>query len=102
MIRTYAPLGLALAVIAACSDAADTSLAPSSDVGAIMAAQAAPKYKLRFVSDVNPAGDGEIQSPWFPDAGVTLNARSPWKSLTVTGASISLVNYTHGDWSAAS
>ena len=32
----------------------------------------------------------------------SLNARSPWKSLTVTGASISLVNYTHGDWSVTS
>ena len=100
MTRTYAALGLALAATTACSDAPGHVLAPSSGLVAHQAAQGSTtKYKLRFVYGVNPAGDGEIQSPWFPDAGVTLNTRSPWKSLTISGATISLVNYTHGDWS---
>jgi hypothetical protein len=55
-------------------------------------------YKLRFIQGVNPAGDGEIQSDWFPVDGITLNTRTPWKSLTINGATIGLVNYTHGDW----
>lgn len=100
MIRTHAALALALAATAACSDAPRTILAPPSPLVPSQAAQAATRYRLRFVSGVNPAGDGEIQSPWFPDAGVTLNTRSPWKSLTISGATITLVNYTHGDWSA--
>jgi len=103
MTRSYAALVLTLAATAACSDTPGVALGPPSRPIASQAVQSSgTKYKLRFVSGVNPAGDGEIQSPWFPDAGVTLNARSPWKSLTVTGASISLVNYTHGDWSVTS
>ena len=101
MTRTYAALGLALAATTACSDAPGHILAPSSGLVVHQAAQGSTtKYRLRFVNGVNPAGDGEIQSLWFPDAGVTLNTRYPWKSLTISGATISLVNYTHGDWSA--
>src|SRR5689334_15982541 len=102
MTRSKAALVLALAATAACSDNAGTVLGPASRSIVQAAPSGGTKYKLRVVSGVNPAGDGEIQSPWFPDAGVTLNTRSPWKSLTISGATITLVNYTHGDWSAAS
>lgn len=102
MTRSYAALVFALAV-GACSDPPSDVLGPPAQAIAVQASPASgTKYKLRFVSGVNPAGDGEIQSPWFPDAGVTLNTRSPWKSLTISGSTIVLVNYTHGDWSAAS
>src|SRR6476469_7856324 len=102
MTRSYAALVLTLAATAACSDTPGVALGPPSRPIASQAVQsAATKYKLRFVSGVNPAGDGEIQSPWFPDAGVTLNTRSPWKNLTISGATITLVNFTHGDWAAA-
>jgi len=102
MARTYAALVVALAVIA-CSDPPGVVLGPPSQPIASQVAQPnGTKYKLRFVSGVNPAGDGEIQSLWFPNAGVTLNTRSPWKGLTVSGATITLVNSTHGDWSATS
>lgn len=55
-------------------------------------------YELRFITGINPSGDGEVQSGWFPDAGITLNTRAPWKSLTVSVATIDLVNFTHGSW----
>jgi hypothetical protein len=100
MTRTLTPLVLVLAATAACSDASRDVLAPPAHLTPNAAAQPATKYKLRFVYGVNPVGDGEIQSPWFPDAGLTLNTRSPWKSLSVSAATISLVNSTHGDWSA--
>ena len=101
MTRTYAML--ALAATAACSDAPRTILAPPARPVASQAAQpSGTKYKLRFVSGVNPAGDGEVQSPWFPDAGLTLNTRSPWKNVTAFGATLMLVNSTHGNWSAPS
>ena len=61
---------------------------------------AATLYKLRLITGVTVAGDGELQSDWFPDAGIALNTRAPWKSLTVSGATIDLVNFTHGDWTA--
>jgi hypothetical protein len=101
MTRTYAALVLALATIAACSDAPGALVAPSvRNVPSHAAQSIGSRYKLRFVSGVNPAGDGEIQSPWFPDAGVTLNTKSPWKNMSASGATITLVNSTHGDWSA--
>jgi hypothetical protein len=100
MTRITAAMALALAVLAACSDPTASSRVASVPLGPNAAAQLATKYKLRFVVGVNPAGDGEIQSPWFPDAGLTLNTRSPWKSVSVSGATIDLVNFTHGDWSA--
>jgi len=103
MTRSYAALVLALAATTACSDMPGVALGPPTRSDASQAAQpSGTKYKLRFASGVNPAGDGEIQSSWFPDAGMTLNTRSPWKNVTVPGATITLVNYTHGDWSAAS
>ena len=101
MTRTHAACLIALALVVACSEPVTTTVAPPTHVVASPAAQAATKYKLRFVTGVNPSGDGEIQSAWFPDAGLTLNTRSPWKSVTVS-APIDLVNFTHGDWSAPS
>jgi len=78
MTRSYAALVLALAATTACSDMPGVALGPPTRSDASQAAQpSGTKYKLRFASGVNPAGDGEIQSPWFPDAGVTLNTRSP-------------------------
>ncbi len=101
MIRTCFSLALAFVAAAACSDAPRTLLAPRSPIAPLQATQGSTKYKLRFVSAVNSAGDGEIQSPWFPNAGLTLNTRSPFKNLTIAGATITLVNFTHGDWNAA-
>jgi hypothetical protein len=100
MTRFHAALLVALAPVVACSDPAATSLGPLAHQTASVAANPATKYKLRFVSGVNPAGDGEIESPWFPDAGLTLNTKTPWKNLSASGATLTLVNSTHGDWSA--
>lgn len=52
-------------------------------------------YKLRFITGVNPAGDGEMTSDWFPAAGISINTRDPWKSVSAVGT-LNLVNYTHG------
>ena len=65
--------------------AARTPSAPSS------------RYRLRFMTG---GGLGEIQSDWFPDTGVVLNTRTPWKSLVVRGVTVDLVNFTHGSWGA--
>ena len=84
----------------ACSDAPN---ALSLNGGAVHAAKSpspATRYKLRFVSDVNPLGDGEIQSAWFPDTGIVLNTRTPWKSIVAPSTSIDLVNSTRGQWDA--
>jgi hypothetical protein len=56
---------------------------------------ASARYQLQFIVETN---QGEITSPPFPAAGIALNARDPWKQLTVNGAPLSLNNYTHGDW----
>jgi len=86
------------ATLFGCSDPA----APSrhSVPSATLQATVATLYKLRFISGVNPAGDGELQSEWFPDAGIALNTRAPWKSVSVGAANIDLVNFTHGSWTA--
>ena len=68
------------------------------EVGATARGSSTPRYSLRFVAGLSEQEDGEIQSGWFPDSGVTLNPRTPWKSLTVHGARIDLVNFTHGRW----
>jgi hypothetical protein len=90
-----------LAGLIACADGGPTTpdrSARSRPASASGSAGATVRYKLRFVAGVNPVGDGEMQSAWFPDSGVVLNARNPWKSLTVAGAIPVLVNYTHGAW----
>jgi hypothetical protein len=90
-----------LAVLAACDDPTPGSLlGPTRASMALATGASTTRYKLQFASPINPAGDGELQSGWFPDTGVTLNTRAPWKSLTVGGATISLVNFTHGKWTA--
>jgi hypothetical protein len=53
-------------------------------------------YQLQFITETD---QGEITSALFPANGVALNTRDPWKNLTVDGAALTLVNYTHGDWS---
>jgi hypothetical protein len=60
------------------------------------------KYKVRFITGINPAGDGEIVSDWMPSAGIALNTGDPWKSLSLSSADISLVNFTHGSWTEGS
>lgn len=61
---------------------------------------AATLYKLRLITGVTAAGDGELQSDWFPEGGIALNTRAPWKTISVSGATIDLVNFTHGAWTA--
>ena len=56
-------------------------------------------YKLRFISGVNPAGDGEIASDWFPASGISINDKNPWGSISINPATLNLVNSTHGSWS---
>src|SRR5688500_4953587 len=91
-----------LAATAACSD--PTASPATTGLNAVAARApgggSAPRYKLRFINRVNMQGDGEIQSGWFPDTGVVLNTKTPWKSLTVRGATIDLVNDTHGSWTS--
>ena len=83
---------------AACTDPT-TAVARVKPTGPTEAV-AAVLYKVRLIVGVNPAGDGEVQSAWFPDAGIQLNTRAPFKSLSLAGATIDLVNYTHGAWTA--
>jgi hypothetical protein len=101
MIRKLAVALASLTAVVACADlVTPPRSAPSTPVTAKSPAGSGGRYKLRLIYGVNSAGDGELQSTWFPDSGVTINVRSPWKSLTVTGATIDLVNFTHGSWSA--
>jgi hypothetical protein len=81
-----------------CGDPAGPAKGPLATVAVL--ASASTLYQLRFITGVNPAGDGEMQSGWFPDAGIALNTRAPWKSVTVNAATIDLVNFTHGSWTA--
>jgi len=85
-------------IILGCGDPA--SPGGRSSASAAVQATTSTLYKLRFISGVNPAGDGEMQSGWFPDAGIALNTRAPWKSVTVSSATIDLVSFTHGSWTA--
>lgn len=55
----------------------------------------APRYQLRFVV-TDPVAEGEIVSEPFPEGGVTLDLRDPFKRLDVWGARWDFVNYTHG------
>jgi len=104
MSSTYRPSHCAALVatlattILACGDPADPAMSPPPSVA--VQTSVSTLYKLRFITGVNPAGDGEIQSGWFPDAGMALNTRAPWKSVTVNPATIDLVNFTHGSWTA--
>ena len=60
MTRTHAARVIALALVAACSEPVATTVAPPTRVVVSPAAPAGTKYKLRFVTGVNPAGDGEM------------------------------------------
>jgi hypothetical protein len=85
----------------ACADGATSPRPlPQGAVTARGPSASAPRYKLQFVFGVDSLGDGEIRSASFPDTGVVLNTRAPWKSLTVSGVTIDLVNFTHGSWSS--
>jgi len=95
-----AVLGAIATTILGCGDPAGPSWHPVPS--AALQSPASTLYKLRFITGVNPAGDGELQSGWFPDAGIALNTRAPWKSVTVNAATIDLVNFTHGSWTAGS
>jgi hypothetical protein len=95
----------AFAILAATVACSDPTAAPATTALDAVAARApgggsAPRYKLRFITGESSRVDGEIQSGWFPDTGVVLNTKAPWKSLTVRGATIDLVNYTNGIWTA--
>ena len=83
------------AIAIACSDPVTSAFTPEPFL--VSETAAATLYKVRLISGVTPAGDGELQSGWFPDAGIALNTRTPWKSLSVVGT-IDLVNFTHGSW----
>lgn len=98
-LRTCICALFGLLVMPACRDPL-AGLDDSSPVQGSAAAGGGTRYQLRFVYGVNPAGDGEIQSGWFPDTGITLNTRTPWKNLVVAGAPIALVNFTHGNWAS--
>lgn len=96
--RFAALLATIAAPVLGCGDPAGPAGHPTAS--AATQAPASTRYKLRFTTGVTPAGDGEIQSGWFPDTGVTLNTRAPWKTVTVNAATIDLVNFTHGNWTA--
>jgi hypothetical protein len=98
MTRHRAPLLVLFTATLACSDGTAPRALPDGVAAARGPSGPTPRYKLRFVSGFNESGDGEIQSGWFPDTGVVLNTRAPWKSLSVRGATIDLVNSTHGRW----
>ena len=97
MCRTRAAVSALVLALVACTD----PVATSREVAPLLAkGDGATLYKLHFVTGINVAGDGEIQSGWFPPAGIALNTRTPWRSLGVAGATIDLVNFTHGNWAA--
>lgn len=56
------------------------------------------RYQLQFIVETN---QGEITSAPFPAGGIALNTKDPWRQLSVSGAPLSLNNYTHGDWTSA-
>ena len=93
---------MALTIAASALACADPVAAPVRLPTAAVIARSpggpAPRYVLRFISDSIALGDGEIQSGWFPDTGVVLDSRAPWKSLVVRGTTIDLINSTHGRW----
>jgi hypothetical protein len=103
MRRVHLLLGVASLVLAGCGTDRTPTMPPGAlDPNPMLAKGGGGTptlYKIRFVSGVASSGDGEIASDWFPDAGITMNARDPWKSVTAVGT-IDLVNYTHGDWNA--
>ena len=53
-------------------------------------------YKARFV--VLSESEGEITSDWFPSqGGISISASNPWKGIALSGVTIDLNNFTHGD-----
>jgi hypothetical protein len=97
MLSRHCTTALLLAGLAACADgptvlpSVEPFLAKGGGGGATL-------YKLRFIAGVNPAGDGEIVSDWFPAAGIAMDARAPWRSVSASNATVNLVNFTHGSW----
>jgi len=100
VIRRLVTATAILSCALACSDAPSAPSPVGSTVSAAKSPSPVTRYKLRFVSGVNQLGDGEIQSDWFPDTGIVLNTRSPWKSIVAPSTSIDLLNSTHGHWNA--
>ena len=92
-------LAVAVVIVAACTERPPTSLTLSSE--ALLAkgpgGGGTSLYKVRFISGVTPAGDGEITSDWFPAAGISVSTNNPWRQIVLSGITIDLNNFTHGD-----
>jgi hypothetical protein len=103
MVKGYS-LALIATMLSACTPEAVVSAAAKrathESPGAARTPSTPTLYKFRLLTGINPAGDGELQSGWFPGEGSSLDVRNPWRSVSVSSARIDLVNLTHGDWNA--
>lgn len=96
LLATFAILGAGLGTVG-CSDGADV-LKPAETVlnkgGGSGGGGGSVRYQLRFI--VEDETQGEITSGFFPAAGVQLNAKDPWKNLSISGADWTFNNHTNG------
>jgi hypothetical protein len=93
------PLIAFAAALAACGTAdAPTALPLGSEAGLAKGGGGgggSVLYQARFV--VLSTLEGEITSDWFPPQGMSISTSNPWKGITLSGVTIDLNNFTHGD-----
>lgn len=101
MSRTIPFIAFVVALSACGTAEAPTALPLSDEAGLAKGGSGGgggggAKYQVHFISRV--AGvDGEITSEGFPPQGISISTNNPWKGIVVSGATLNLNNFTHGD-----
>src|SRR5688500_1159098 len=92
-MRTFRLIPAGALILLAC----EPSTAP--DAAGLARAPSGARYTLQFVTQ-DPLTEGEIISEPFPDGGLVLDARDPFRNLTIQGVTLTLVSPTHGNVAA--
>lgn len=100
MFRRTIPLIAFVAGLSACGTAdAPTALPLAGDAGlAKSGGGGGALYQVHFISTAEGV-DGEITSAGFPTQGISISTSNPWRGIVVSGATLNLNNFTHGDTS---
>jgi hypothetical protein len=86
--------------VSACADTTPTAVPLSTEPGLAKGGGGGggtTLYKARLI--VHTIGEeGEVTTDWFPPAGYSISVNNPWRQVSIPNVTLSLNNYTHGDF----
>lgn len=97
MSRTISFIAFVVALSACGTADAPTALPISDEAGLAKGPGGGGGVALYQVHFVTTSNDGEITtSEGFPPQGISISANNPWKGIVVSGVTLHLNNFTHG------